>query len=196
MRVKIDVGTFHEPSQGRDGAPPPSASAVRPSPPSVRCAARTAAERRPYLNKVMAPMRVEKTWRLSMNPARGTSPYLAPPVMLITNEFRRDSSRHGRVKIPRRQILAAYDIMMDTLIRHPKYQMQLARWVLVLVFLPVSLTASEPPAVAEFHKGVVPLLQTYCYDCHGDGAKKGNVAFDELTSEQAKIGRASCRERG
>jgi len=37
------------------------------------------------------------------------------------------------------------------------------------------------PAAATFHRVVSPLLEDYCYDCHGDGAAKGKVAFDELT---------------
>jgi hypothetical protein len=40
-------------------------------------------------------------------------------------------------------------------------------------------------AAAQFRKDVQPLLQEYCYDCHGDGAKKGGVAFDELQSDEA-----------
>ena len=36
-------------------------------------------------------------------------------------------------------------------------------------------------AVAEFRRDIQPLLQKYCYDCHGDGMHKGRVAFDELT---------------
>src|SRR3954463_16281818 len=27
-----------------------------------------------------------------------------------------------------------------------------------------------------FNKNVEPILKTYCYGCHGDGAKNGNVA--------------------
>jgi hypothetical protein len=41
--------------------------------------------------------------------------------------------------------------------------------------------ATQNPVAASFHRDVEPLLTTYCYDCHGDGAHKGNVAFDELT---------------
>lgn len=36
------------------------------------------------------------------------------------------------------------------------------------------------PAAA-FHRDVEPILEDYCYECHGDGAKKGKVAFDELS---------------
>src|SRR4051794_20086713 len=31
-----------------------------------------------------------------------------------------------------------------------------------------------------FEKDVLPILKTYCYDCHGDGANKGKVAFDDF----------------
>ncbi|MGZ5544265.1 MAG: DUF1587 domain-containing protein, partial [Limisphaerales bacterium] len=36
---------------------------------------------------------------------------------------------------------------------------------------------------ADFHKSVQPLLTQYCGDCHFDGAKKGNIAFDEFKSD-------------
>lgn len=46
---------------------------------------------------------------------------------------------------------------------------------------------AETPAVSEFHRNVQPILQQYCYDCHGDGAKKGKIAFDELTTDEAVL---------
>ncbi len=39
----------------------------------------------------------------------------------------------------------------------------------------------------QFRQQVQPILTEYCYDCHGDGAKKGNVAFDELKSDDALL---------
>jgi hypothetical protein len=39
--------------------------------------------------------------------------------------------------------------------------------------------AAEPSA--EFKQKIVPLLETYCYDCHGDGASKGSFSMDEFT---------------
>src|SRR5690348_9840394 len=45
--------------------------------------------------------------------------------------------------------------------------------------------AAEASGAAQFHKEIQPILEQYCYDCHGDGEKKGGVAFDELTSDQA-----------
>jgi len=43
-------------------------------------------------------------------------------------------------------------------------------------------TAVESAATGQFHQKIQPLLEQYCYQCHGDGAHKGNVAFDELKS--------------
>jgi hypothetical protein len=43
--------------------------------------------------------------------------------------------------------------------------------------------SADTPAVAQFHKVVQPILEARCYECHGDGAKKGGIAFDELTPE-------------
>jgi len=45
--------------------------------------------------------------------------------------------------------------------------------------------AAEVSGAMEFHKGVEPIIHQYCYECHGDGEKKGGVAFDEFASDQA-----------
>src|SRR5438477_1345684 len=47
--------------------------------------------------------------------------------------------------------------------------------------------AAEVSAAAHFRKEIQPLLSQYCYDCHGDGEKKGNVAFDELKIDDALL---------
>jgi mono/diheme cytochrome c family protein len=49
------------------------------------------------------------------------------------------------------------------------------------------LTAANSDAMSQFRKEVQPLLAEYCYDCHADGAKKGNVAFDELKSPESLL---------
>ena len=48
-------------------------------------------------------------------------------------------------------------------------------------------TAGESPGAAEFRTDIRPILQTYCFDCHGDGMNKGKVAFDEFKSDQAAV---------
>jgi hypothetical protein len=45
----------------------------------------------------------------------------------------------------------------------------------------VSARAAAP--AAQFQKDIHPILKEYCYDCHGDGAKKGGLAFDELKDD-------------
>jgi len=65
-----------------------------------------------------------------------------------------------------------------------------ALWVMLLVSVEPGLhlcAAADSPDAAEFHKTIQPILQNYCYDCHGDGANKGNVAFDQFKSDQAAL---------
>ena len=42
--------------------------------------------------------------------------------------------------------------------------------------------AATPDTAALFEKEVRPILEEHCYDCHGDGEKKGKVAFDAFSS--------------
>jgi mono/diheme cytochrome c family protein len=58
-----------------------------------------------------------------------------------------------------------------------------------LVGVPLSapISAAELPGGAAFHREVQPVLKEFCYDCHGDGAKKGNVSFDTFASDQALL---------
>lgn len=45
--------------------------------------------------------------------------------------------------------------------------------------------AKEAAAGASrFRSDIAPLLEKYCADCHADGTKKGNVAFDEFKSDE------------
>ena len=48
-----------------------------------------------------------------------------------------------------------------------------------------TVAASSPKdlALAQFHERVEPILQEHCYDCHGDGESRADVAFDKLTTE-------------
>ncbi len=59
----------------------------------------------------------------------------------------------------------------------------------------VLFTASSVPArgedavaAAHFRSAIEPILGDYCYDCHAEGAKKGNVVFDEFKSDAALVG--------
>lgn len=41
---------------------------------------------------------------------------------------------------------------------------------------------APPQSAARFEKRVQPLLETYCYDCHGNGLKKGKLALDQFAT--------------
>src|SRR6516162_8717123 len=70
-----------------------------------------------------------------------------------------------------------------------KIRSMLFRPRLLICILAVQLLglarAAEVSGAAEFHKDIEPVLHEYCFDCHGDGEKKGGVAFDEFASDQA-----------
>ena len=59
--------------------------------------------------------------------------------------------------------------------------------LLVVSFGGWSASGVETSATADFHRDVQPILKEYCYDCHGDGAKKGHIAFDELTTDESLL---------
>ena len=39
--------------------------------------------------------------------------------------------------------------------------------------------AEQLSTVAAFKHNVSPILEDYCYECHGDGMARGKVAFDD-----------------
>jgi hypothetical protein len=62
-----------------------------------------------------------------------------------------------------------------------------ARLIATVAIMGGSAVGAEVPAAAQFRKDVQPILKEFCYDCHGDGAKKGEVAFDELKTDAALL---------
>jgi hypothetical protein len=55
------------------------------------------------------------------------------------------------------------------------------------VVCPSVLASEVSTAAGEFRKDVQPILAEFCYDCHGDGSKKGNVTLDEFDSDRALV---------
>lgn len=43
---------------------------------------------------------------------------------------------------------------------------------------------AQGQALAEFRQKVEPILQNYCYDCHGDGSGKGKVTLDGFKTDE------------
>jgi hypothetical protein len=64
-------------------------------------------------------------------------------------------------------------------------------WVRLLfagaLFAGGSVLRAETPVGEQFRQDVQPILKEYCYDCHGDGARKGQIAFDEFTSDESLL---------
>src|SRR5437868_556929 len=50
----------------------------------------------------------------------------------------------------------------------------------VLWLCGIGLSAAAEPSLEKFHHDAQPLLERYCYDCHGDGTQKGGVTLDEF----------------
>jgi mono/diheme cytochrome c family protein len=61
--------------------------------------------------------------------------------------------------------------------------------LLVPQILGPAAAASDARAVERYHKEVQPILAKYCFDCHAEGAKKGNVSFDTFKSDDELVGK-------
>ena len=48
--------------------------------------------------------------------------------------------------------------------------------------------AAQNQALKDFQQKIEPILQNYCYDCHGDGSSKGKVTLDEFKTDEALRG--------
>jgi mono/diheme cytochrome c family protein len=56
--------------------------------------------------------------------------------------------------------------------------------LLILMIAPLdAVRADEDPRAARYADQIQPILIDHCFRCHADGAKKGNVAFDQFGSE-------------
>jgi mono/diheme cytochrome c family protein len=66
---------------------------------------------------------------------------------------------------------------------------------LVSVCLAASPSAEVPAAspqasartLADYDKTILPMLEKHCFECHGDGYDKGQVAFDSLETDAQKL---------
>src|SRR5687768_6109329 len=56
---------------------------------------------------------------------------------------------------------------------------------LAAVFAPVFSHAAQATALKDFQQKIEPILQNYCYDCHGDGSAKGKVTLEGFKTEDA-----------
>jgi hypothetical protein len=65
-------------------------------------------------------------------------------------------------------------------------------FLLLFFFAPVvsgqRANAEEPGGATRFREQVQPILENYCYGCHGNGEKKGNRTLDTFASDEALVG--------
>src|SRR5271154_6428430 len=59
--------------------------------------------------------------------------------------------------------------------------------VLVLAIVGRPAAASDAQAVERYRKEVQPILSKYCFECHADGNKRGNVSFDAFKSDDELV---------
>jgi hypothetical protein len=59
--------------------------------------------------------------------------------------------------------------------------------VLLLLIMSADSQGFENPALARFEENIQPILIDHCYRCHGADNRKGNVALDGFTSDQAVL---------
>lgn len=72
----------------------------------------------------------------------------------------------------------------------PPLACRLVKWPLALAMFLTGASwgsAEEAAGAAQFHQEIRPILESFCFDCHAEGANKGNIAFDEFTSDQALL---------
>jgi Protein of unknown function (DUF1592)/Protein of unknown function (DUF1588)/Protein of unknown function (DUF1587)/Protein of unknown function (DUF1585)/Protein of unknown function (DUF1595)/Planctomycete cytochrome C len=65
--------------------------------------------------------------------------------------------------------------------------MKFRSFILTMLFISAwaliwPLSAAEVLAPTEFNQKIRPVLEEYCYDCHGDGEESGGVALDAFNS--------------
>src|SRR5215203_5209417 len=58
--------------------------------------------------------------------------------------------------------------------------------ILVHVLCCAGLQAAELKEARSFEKSVKPLLEQYCYSCHGNGKSKGDLTLDNF-SDKASV---------
>jgi Protein of unknown function (DUF1592)/Protein of unknown function (DUF1588)/Protein of unknown function (DUF1587)/Protein of unknown function (DUF1585)/Protein of unknown function (DUF1595)/Planctomycete cytochrome C len=55
------------------------------------------------------------------------------------------------------------------------------------VFNGGATSGAAPAELLLFEQRVRPLLKSYCYDCHGDGSKEGNLALDQFATVEKAL---------
>lgn len=58
---------------------------------------------------------------------------------------------------------------------------------LLAILLAASLSRAAPLEGTHFEQRVLPLLKSYCFDCHGNGSKEGNLTLDQFATTDGAL---------
>src|SRR2546425_11308503 len=58
---------------------------------------------------------------------------------------------------------------------------------LVAVAVDAGAASGAPTKPLSYEKQVLPLLEKYCYSCHGNGKKKGDLALDAYKDPSSAV---------
>ena len=51
----------------------------------------------------------------------------------------------------------------------------------------LALSLLSTAARADYQNEILPILEEYCFDCHGDGSKKGDFSMDKFSNLAAHV---------
>ena len=93
-------------------------------------------------------------------------------------------ARGRRVFLGKMGAAAGVNYQLPPMTKHPFILSALASLLLI-----TPAAAQAPAAVAgrSFAKDVLPVIQNYCWDCHGDGAHKGELNLDKYKDEKTVL---------
>ncbi len=68
-------------------------------------------------------------------------------------------------------------------------------WAGIILVLGPRVLADENGLESQYHKEILPIFENYCYDCHGDGLKKGELALDRFGDIPSMIAKRDVWKR-
>src|SRR5262245_4739699 len=68
-----------------------------------------------------------------------------------------------------------------------KNWLHLTASILAIAFLHQWAAAGDQETVDLYRKQVQPILSKYCFECHDEGGKRGNVSFDTFKSDKELV---------
>lgn len=77
---------------------------------------------------------------------------------------------------------------LDRFMKRKSLVLFLSGWLGFTVLSASADSRVDPATAKEFREQIEPLLQDYCYECHGEGVKKGDISMDKFKDLSAHFG--------